>query len=50
MRCILWSVSTLIAILLLLATTLFILYVKIQENELKEDVPLCQAEQDITAE
>jgi len=44
-RCCRIVCSTFIAFLLLLATTLLILYVKIQEIDLKEDVISCNSEE-----
>jgi len=39
-----------ISILLLLATTLLILYVKVQEEDLKQDSISCAVDQEITPE
>ena len=49
-RCFRILLSSLLAIVLLLSTTFLILYVKIQENELKMDQIRCISSDEITAE
>mmetsp|Transcript_20514 Transcript_20514/g.25230 ORF Transcript_20514/g.25230 Transcript_20514/m.25230 type:complete len:128 (+) Transcript_20514:1742-2125(+) len=49
-RCFRIFLSSLFAIMLLLATTFLILYVKIQENELKQDQVRCTLAEEITRE
>ena len=47
-RCFRITFATIISILLLLATTLLILYVKVQETELKQDAISCATDTEIT--
>ena len=49
-RCCRITFATIISIVLLLATTLLILYVKVQETELKSDAVSCAKDTEITVE